>query len=134
MESIWIWRVYGNSGSAAAMPDITGFDVEAADGRIGKVDDTTKESREAAIVVDTGFWIFGKKRMLPAGVVDRIDEQEQKVYISCTKDQVKNAPEYEESRRDDADYRDRVGTHYRSAVSYEGDPISPNPGPDLPRR
>ena len=25
------------------------------------------------LVVDTGFWIFGKKRLIPAGVVTHVD-------------------------------------------------------------
>src|SRR5436853_5100587 len=52
-----------------ALPDLTGFDVEATDGHIGKIDEATMKEDAACLVVDTGFWIFGKKRMLPAGVV-----------------------------------------------------------------
>ena len=58
------------------------------------------------IVVDTGFWIFGKKRLVPAGVVDRIDRANEQVFINLTKDQVKSAPDFEETHRDrrDRDY------------------------------
>jgi hypothetical protein len=48
--------------------DLTGFDVEAADGSIGKVDEATQEVGESYLVVDTGVWIFGKKVLLPAGL------------------------------------------------------------------
>ena len=53
------------------MPDLTGFEVEATDGHIGKIDEATMADGATCLVVDTGFWIFGKKRMLPAGVVAR---------------------------------------------------------------
>ncbi len=54
------------------MPDLTGFDVEATDGHIGKIDEATMAARrDSVLVVDTGFWIFGHKRMLPGGVVAR---------------------------------------------------------------
>ena len=49
--------------------DLTGFDVEATDGHIGKVDEATYEAAASCLVVDTGFWIFGKKRPIPAAVI-----------------------------------------------------------------
>jgi len=127
MATIWVWRLYGRASSASMLPDITGFDVEATDGSIGKVDEATYENGEGALVVDTGFWIFGKKRMLPAGVVQGVDEEERKVFVSVSKDEIKNAPDYDELRRHDDAYRRDVGTYY------EGDPTGPQPGPDLPR-
>jgi hypothetical protein len=64
--------------------------------------------------------------MLPAGVVQGVDEDDRKVFVSCSKDEIKQAPDYDEQRRNDAGYRRDVGAHY------EGDPIGPQPGPDLP--
>ena len=49
--------------------DLTGFSVEATDGGIGKIDEATYDTSRSYIVVDTGPWIFGKKVMLPAGVI-----------------------------------------------------------------
>ena len=95
--------------------DLTGFDVEAADGHIGKVDEATYESGSSCLVVDTGFWIFGKKRMLPAGVVERVDPDEKKVFVSLTKDQIKNAPDYDEERH----RGDERGHHDENAAYYE---------------
>ena len=46
----------------------------------------------ARLVVDTGFWIFGKKRVIPAGTVRRVDDEDRKVYVDMTKDQIKSAP------------------------------------------
>ena len=126
MATIWVWRLYGRESGSTMLPDITGYDVEAEDGSIGKIDQATYENGEGALVVDTGFWIFGKKRMLPAGVVQGVDEDKRKVFVSCTKDEIKNAPDYDELRRNEAAYRKDVGTYY------EGDPIGPQPGPDLP--
>ena len=94
------------------VPDLTGFDVEATDGSIGKIDEATYDAGASCLVVDTGFWIFGKKRMLPAGVVRGIDVDEQKVFVALTKDQIKNAPEFDETRYRDQDYRDELGGYY----------------------
>jgi PRC-barrel domain len=93
-------------------PDLAGYEVEAIDGSIGKVDEATNEVGGSYIVVDTGPWIFGKKVLLPAGVVDRIDTEEEKIYVNRTKDEIKNAPEFDESRFRESNYRDEVGTYY----------------------
>ena len=58
---------------------ITGYNVEAIDGGIGKIDDATLETDSGHIVVDTGPWIFGKKVMLPAGVLKTVDHVNEKV-------------------------------------------------------
>ena len=51
--------------------ELTGFDVEAVDGTIGKIDESSLEADNAHIVVDTGFWIFGKKTSDPGRRRDR---------------------------------------------------------------
>ena len=89
-----------------------GYGVEALDGSIGKVDDSTADTGSSYIVVDTGPWIFGKKVLLPAGVISRVDHDDEKVYVNRTKDQIKNAPEYDEALMSDSGYRDELGTYY----------------------
>jgi len=92
--------------------DLTGYSVEAGDGGIGKVDEATYETGAGHIVVDTGPWIFGKKVLLPAGVITRIDPESETVYVRATKDEIKNAPEYDAELGVDDAYRGRVGTYY----------------------
>src|SRR5215203_109191 len=90
---IWRYREQTMVGS-----EIVGYKVEAIDGGIGKVDDATDDVAGSYLIVDTGPWIFGKKVMLPAGVIDRIDDEDKTVYVNRTKDEIKNAPEYDEDR------------------------------------
>jgi hypothetical protein len=92
--------------------DISGYKVEALDGSIGKVDDATYEVGSSHIVVDTGPWIFGKKILLPAGVVQHIDPDEEQVFVNRTKDQIKDAPEYDDAFLKDDTYRSSVGDYY----------------------
>src|SRR4029453_5041656 len=92
--------------------DLTGYKVEALDGSIGKVDEASYDVGAGYIIVDTGPWIFGKKVMLPAGVIMRVDHDDEKVFVNRTKDQIKNAPEFDDDRyRDDA-YRGELGSYY----------------------
>jgi len=92
--------------------DLSGLSVEAIDGGIGKVDEATHEVGSSYIVVDTGPWIFGKKVMLPAGVVESVDLDSETVYVNRSKDEIKNAPEFDETRIEDTRYRDELGSYY----------------------
>ena len=92
--------------------DLTGYKVEATDGGIGKVDSASHELNAACLVVDTGPWIFGRKVLLPAGVVNHVDHDEQKIYVDRAKEQIKSAPEYDPDNHADPAYRDKVGGYY----------------------
>jgi hypothetical protein len=92
--------------------DISGFHVEALDGSIGKVDEATYDVGRSRIVVDTGPWIFGKKVILPAGIVTGIDETQEQVFVNHTKEQIKNAPEFDEALVADEAYRANLGSYY----------------------
>jgi hypothetical protein len=96
--------------------------VEARDGGIGKIDEASYDVEASYIVVDTGPWIFGKKVLLPAGVINRIDHDDEKVYVDRTKDQIKNAPEFDENRYRDDTYRNDLGSYYGpGGAGYSGD-------------
>jgi hypothetical protein len=92
--------------------DVVGFDVEATDGSIGSIDEATADVGSSYVVVDTGPWIFGSKVMLPAGVINRMDPEGRKVYVSRTKDEIKNAPKFDKDTYTDRGYRDKVGEYY----------------------
>ncbi|HEU0337147.1 MAG TPA: hypothetical protein VFR43_11365 [Gaiellaceae bacterium] len=112
MQDVWTYREQGSLGTDMATTDIAGFGVEALDGSIGKVDESTYEVGASYIVVDTGPWIFGKKVMLPAGVVQRVDTAEEKIYVNRMKDQIKDSPEFDESLVRDTGYRSELGSYY----------------------
>ena len=111
MATTDLWR-YNNPSMTGQ--DLTGFTVEALDGSIGKIDEATNEVGGSYVVVDTGPWIFGKKVLLPAGVLRDADLDDQTVFVNRTKDQIKNAPEFDEDRYKDGDYRNEVGAYYGS--------------------
>ena len=67
--------------------DTTGFSVEATDGGVGKIDEATFGAGASHLVIDTGPWIFGKKVLLPAGVVDRIDPTSETVFANRSKEE-----------------------------------------------
>ena len=72
------------------------------------------------------FWSFertieltGKKAMLPAGVIRDPDLDTETVFVNRTKDQIKNAPEFDEKRYRDQDYQSKLGSYYdRGGAGY----------------
>ena len=109
MRDMWTYRE-----EIWVTADLTGFKVEALDGEIGSVDEKTNDVGSSFIVVDTGPWIFGKKVLLPAGVIDRVDLENRHLFVNRTKDEIQNAPEFDETRYTDPAYRNEVGSYYGS--------------------
>ena len=106
-------NIWSYSRNYASKPmDVEGFKVEATDGDIGKVDEATYEVGSAYIVVDTGPWIFGRKVVLPAGAIERLDLDNEKILVRLTKDQIKDSPELDETDYRSEEYRTKLGTYY----------------------
>ncbi len=106
------WNYRESTGISARQEDLTGFKVHAVDGDIGKIDSATRDVGAGYVVVDTGPWIFGRKVMLPAGTVERVDWDDRGVWVDRTKDQIKDSPDLDEDQMTDPSNRDRVGTYY----------------------
>ena len=108
MSELWIWSVQTTSA-----PDVTGWDVVAMDGEIGKIDEVSYDAGRGWIVVDTGWWIFGHKRMIPAGRVISIDPDDRKVFVGMSKDEIKHAPDYDdEMAKLEGSSMDRLEKYY----------------------
>lgn len=93
MSNLWVYR----EGTMSTGQDVVGYDVQAIDGSLGKIDGSTNEADDAHVVVDTGWWIFGKKRLIPAGAIAAVDHENQQVAVQMTKDQIKDAPDFDET-------------------------------------
>lgn len=86
--------------------NLVGHDVEATDGHIGRIDRASIVVGQAHLVVDTGSWILGRKRIIPAGLIRRIDDETATVHVGLTKEQLKSAPDFDAQRRHDRDIYD----------------------------
>lgn len=112
MATLQVWVYRGVDTNV----DLTGYDVEAVDGSIGTVEDATAQAGESYLVVDTGPWIFGRRVLLPAGVVNRIDTADERVFVDRSREEIRNAPEYDRERGATEAYRQRVGSYYTPEV------------------
>jgi hypothetical protein len=113
---MWTFSI-ATPGIDLSKVDLTGFKVEARDGSIGKVDEARHEAGVSFVVLDTGPWIFGKKVMLPAGVIRDIDLDTEMIFVDLTKDEIKNAPEFDETTYRDQSYRNELGQYYGGRVT-----------------
>jgi uncharacterized protein (TIGR02271 family) len=117
--------------------DIKGYDVyTSADEKIGSVYDALVDDAGSFryFVIDTGFWVFGKKVLVPMGSV-QLDYDRHRVYVSgMTKNEVESMPEYSDDMTIDYDYEERIRnvfrpttataarpTHDRNTYNYEHD-------------
>ncbi len=107
MSNVWNYR----DSTWTDGYDLAGYDVEATDGSIGNVDKATNDVSNAYVVVDTGFWIFGKKRLIPAGAISLVEHDHKQIRVNMTKDQIKDAPDYEAEGWND-DTRAQHGDYY----------------------
>lgn len=92
--------------------DLEGFRVEATDGKVGTVMDTSDQPGESYVIVDTGSWLLSRKVMLPAGVIDRIDYDAERIYVNRDKQSIKSAPEFDEGIYRHSEYRQDLSRHY----------------------
>lgn len=102
--------------------DIKGLGVytERTNEKIGTVSDVLvdEEGHFRYLVVDLGFWIFGKKVLLPIGRT-RIDYNSDRVYaIGMTREQAEALPEFSERQSLDYDYEEKVRGVYRNPNYY----------------
>jgi hypothetical protein len=59
-QAAWDPWTYGRGVDVSAgQRNMVGFDAEATDGSIGKIDEATYDVGSSFVVVDTGPWIFG---------------------------------------------------------------------------
>ncbi|MGW6144907.1 PRC-barrel domain-containing protein [Streptomyces sp. NPDC055144] len=109
-ENIWS---YPASAGHTQEADLTGYEVEATDGHIGKVDKHSNDVGSQYIVVDTGVWIFGKEVLLPTDTITGIDAEATTIQVARTKAQIKSAPEFDKDKHlGDAGCHEQVGRYY----------------------
>ena len=89
--------------------DLSGYRIHASDGEIGHVAHHDVATAVGYLLVSTGPWILGRTVLLPGSVVERVDHAGQVVYVTCSKEQIREAPEY----RDDEFHRGELLDYYR---------------------
>ncbi|MEO1093805.1 MAG: DUF2382 domain-containing protein [Cyanobacteria bacterium J06638_28] len=105
-------------GEDSNIADFDNYSVYAdKDNKVGSIKDVLFEDTTGNIrylIVDTGFWVFGKNVLLPIGLA-RFDHAENRIYVNnLTQKQVENLPEYTDNITIDRKYEDSVRDGYRT--------------------
>jgi hypothetical protein len=110
-----LWMFPSNVGSDRA--DLTGLTVEAIDGKVGKVGSVIEHEDGKYLLVDTsGIPLMGKTIVVPAGLVQGIDVDGEMIKVDRTTDELKAAPEYDESIANNESFRSAIERHYGAAA------------------
>ncbi len=103
-------RSAGWDEAKPAVDEIAGFRVETREGRAGTVAGVNYKG--TCLVVDTGPWIFGRKRLVPASAITTIDRSAKTVFVRVTRRVIDNAPEYDAVLGVDEDCERKVEAYY----------------------
>lgn len=91
VRELWSFR-----DQAVTRIDLTGFDLDALDGPIGKVAQSIEGSGGGYLIVDPGVAMpLGRQLLVPAGLVDKVDVDNRRVSVKAGREQVRNAPEFQ---------------------------------------
>lgn len=106
---------------------VSGYNVHAADGEIGHVEDFIIDDETWAIrylIIDTKNWWPGKKVLISPEWAERISWEENKVFINLTCEKIKQSPEYIDGSLLSRNYETALHKHYNHAGYWEYGPDS----------
>ncbi len=104
---VWTAR----AGVEKLTDEMVGFEVEGRNGTIGKVEHVSFAG--TCIIVSTSRF-FGRKHVIPAGSVERVDTENRKIVVDLATEDVENSPEYDDTQGFDDDCEERSGEYYGS--------------------
>lgn len=96
--------------------DVTGHHIQALDGEIGHVEDFIIDDETWAIrylIVDTKNWWSGKQVLVSPQWIERVSWSESKVFVTLSRQIIKQSPEYTEASALTRDYEAGLYQHYQ---------------------
>lgn len=115
--------------------EVTGYHIQATDDEIGHVEDFIIDDVTWTIrylIVDTRNWWPGKKVLVSPQWLDRVSFDESKMFVSLTRDEIKQAPEFTDVSTLNREYETKLHGHYGregywSKEEFTGGPTMSNP-------
>ncbi len=95
--------------------EVAGYYMGASDGEIGHLDGFVFDDETWAIryiEVATRNWWPGKKVLVSPAWIERVSWMDSKIYAGLSREAIKDAPEYVESRPITRGYEDQLYSHY----------------------
>jgi len=105
----------GGDPDLRSVREVIGYNIHAADGEIGHVNDFIADTEGWAIrylVVDTRNWLPGKKVLLAPSWIERVSWSQRQVQVVPTREAVKGCPEFDPSTPINRQYEERLYDYY----------------------
>jgi hypothetical protein len=98
-----------------SLEEVRGYDIQATDGAIGRVDDLIADDQAwkiRYIVVHTGGWLQGRRVLIAPTWVSMVAWPERNVWVDLTRAAVKDSPEFDPSVPVSAEYELTLFDYY----------------------
>lgn len=98
-----------------SIQDVTGYDIEAKDGDMGRVEDFIIDTDSWTIryfIVDTQSWWPGKKVLISPQWTNRVSWDEKKISVDFLKEAIRQSQEYTEKTLLNREYEAELHQHY----------------------
>ncbi len=102
--------------------EVTGYHIEARDGEIGHISDFLIDEQSWRIhylIADTRNWLPGKKVLLSPAWIDSVVWAEGKVTAKVLREDVRQAPEYEQDMQLTEDFQRQLNEYYENTLRYQ---------------
>lgn len=107
--------------------DVSGHHLQAVDGEIGHLEDFVIDDETWAIrylIIDTQNWWPGKKVLVSPRWIERVSWSESKVFVSLSRETIKQSPEYTEELLLTRDYETGLHRHYDREGYWVDEPVA----------
>ena len=92
--------------------NLIGYSVEADDGSIGKIDEASNDVGRPTSWSTPVRGSSARRSCFRPGTIVRVDNEEQRIFVNRTQDQIKGAPEFSEELYRQPEYRQQLGEYY----------------------
>lgn len=99
--------------------DILKMKIQATDGKIGHAEDIYFDDRAWTlryIVVDSGFWLFGRKTLISPVSIRAVDFKDRLLELDLDKEHVKNSPPVDSDKPVSRQLEEQLSRHYNWPV------------------
>ena len=113
--------------------DVTGHHIQALNGEIGHVEDFIIDDVTWAVrylLINTNNWLPGKHVLVSPRWIEQVSWTQKKVYVSLTRESIKQSPEFTAQTILTRDYEDGLHHHY-GRKGYWLDELEAGIGPGL---
>ncbi|MFO7756115.1 MAG: PRC-barrel domain-containing protein [Bacteroidales bacterium] len=100
--------------------EVKGYFIHATDGRIGHINDIIIDDEDwqlVYIIIDTKNWVpWSREVILSVDILDEINYVRSEVSVPLTKDNIKEAPEFDPGHPIDMDYEKALNKYYKEIL------------------